>query len=182
MDPLRDLRDVAPDLSAERLSRCREAFMFEITRVPEDVVASGAAPRRRWPRRRKLAIGAIALSALGIGAIAVAAHTSAVFRQDNGAYAVGDVQPVYHGAVVTPEQLKELNAHGKARFGSSTMELACQGVALYFDTDAEQDQYIAEYNTREARRWAAWKTAGGPPQGDPCPAYADAPAAIAHTP
>ncbi len=139
----------------------------------------GPVSDRPWWRRRPAAIGvgaAIAIGGLGLGASAVAANGLMVTRAPNGMVAINLDQAtgVYQGRVVTLAEVEGLNKNGKAMFSIANRELACQGVMLYFDTEAQADDYGRGYVQRETERRAA----AGPTiadTGDPCQAYRDAP-------
>lgn len=109
-----------------------------------------AARTHRLSRRAKaLVCGVLAAAAVGGGSVAVAG-SPAVFRQDNGVVAIDGQQlrPWYYGRALDAEQIEDLNDDGKAMFSNSSIETACHGVSLVFDTEAESDAYARGYTAR----------------------------------
>lgn len=149
--------DPAP-LPVDRLARRKEHLMQEIT----------ARPSRSARRLKVLVGGLLAIAAIGGGTVAIAG-TPAVFRQDNGVVAIDgeQLQPMHYGRAASLDQIGDLNAAGKAKFNLNTVELACKGVTLYVDTEAEADAYGKGY-TQRARAVAAHKAAQAAPATDPC--------------
>ena len=152
------------DIAADRLARRREHLMSQISQ-PEPAHTRSRA-RTRWTIGA--AASAVAL-AVGGGTWAAVADSPAVFRQDNGVYAIDTsrLQPVHDGRVLTPEQAS------KFHISSFNSELACQGIYLVFATDAEQDAYTRKFSVRLKARLST--TAGRDGHTDPCTTVADAP-------
>lgn len=179
-------KDPYPRLASDRLARRRDHLMNEIsahtttqtTPRHTDPVTDGPAEGAWWRRRPALiGVGAvIAVGGLGLGASAVAANGFMVTRQPGGMVAIDLDQAtgVYQGRVVTLAEVANLNKNGEAMFSIANRELACQGVMLYFDTEAQADDYGRGYAKREtARRAVAASTSGD--TGDPCQGYSDTP-------
>jgi hypothetical protein len=78
------------------------------------------------------------------------------------------VRPAYHGRYLTPSDVATLQAEGLATAPVINRELVCQGVELYFDTNAERAAYVADYAARFPVE---------PPYlaGDPCSPYRGSP-------
>lgn len=78
----------------------------------------------------------------------------------------------YYGRTLNLDKVEDLNDDGKAMISITTIELACRGVSLYVDTDAENERYGDGYKARleavEAKRQAALATGVGPEATDPC--------------
>ena len=51
--------------------------------------------------------------------------------------------PWYDGRLISPRELHELQKQGRAQTSVVSKGLACQGITPYFDTDAEQEAYVA---------------------------------------
>ena len=120
--------------------------------------------RRSWP----WVLAATAVVAL------LLSGASTQPSQDGQTTSVGvaAVRPVYHGQYVTPSDLATLQAQGLATAEVVNRELVCQGVELYFDTSAERDAYLADYDARFPVQ---------PPYlaGDPCSPYRSSPHLVA---
>lgn len=130
-------------LPADRLTRRREHLMSETT-------LAHARPDQR-PHRAKVLAGALLAAVLaGGGAVAVAGVPS-VLRQPDGSVAIDghSLRPSYYGRTLTLKQLTALQDKHLAMSNVNNRELACHGVSLYFDTDAEADQYIADFEHRD---------------------------------
>ncbi len=174
-------KDPYPHLAADRFARRRDHLMNEISAqatTPTTTHRHDAASvaGTSWWRRRPAAIGAgalIAVGALGLGASAVAANGFMVTRQPGGMVAIdlGQATGVYQGRVVTLTEVENLNKNGQAMVSIANRELACQGVMLYFDTQAQADDYARGYAQREKTRRATSATTSS----DPCQGYRDAP-------
>jgi len=127
---------------------------------------------------RRHVVPALALCAVGL----VASVSAVLATTDQGAPeaagvglagAQGDgLSLVYRGAETSPDQLKRLNAEGRAMVGVHNRELSCQGIALYFDTATQADAYGREYEQREKERAA---TAASAATSDECSGYENAP-------
>lgn len=157
--------DENPRLSAARLAQRREHLMNSI---------DTATPRRTKARKWVLGLaGGVSIALAAGGGVVAVAGTPAVFKQSNGAVVVdaGNTRPAYDGRILTGSELAALNAQGKATFSINAREAACQGVELFFDTQAELDTYAHALDARDKIRRAAGTAAGA----DPCSAYADAP-------
>lgn len=176
--------DPYPLLATDRLARRRDHLMNEISaqtaaQAPSSRHAAGSATARsRW-RRRPAVIGlgaVIAVGGLGLGTSTVAANGFIVTRAPGGVIAIDLEQAtgVYQGRVVTLAEVQNLNTNGQAMFSIANRELACQGVMLYFDTEAQADDYGRGYAQREKARRAA-TTPTSAVSGDPCEGYADTP-------
>lgn len=94
----------------------------------------------------------VALSVVLVGGLAATAVAigTAVSRDENGVTIVDTehLEPMYDGVVITQEALARLVADGKATIAINSPELACQGVTLYVDTQAEADAYDRQYRAR----------------------------------
>jgi hypothetical protein len=60
----------------------------------------------------------------------------------------GGLRPVYHGQYITPRDVATLQAQGLATSSEVNRELVCQGVELYFDSNAQRAAYLADYAKR----------------------------------
>jgi hypothetical protein len=152
-------------LPADRLARRREHLMNEITPTPQP-----AHPRRA---RRWAVIGGItALVAVGGGA--ALADGNPIWRQTDGSVAInpGLLRPAYEGRYLTEAELAALQSHGRASASANNEELACQGITLYFDTEAQRDAYNTDFDARYPSN-SSRPTAS--PSADPCMAYTSAP-------
>jgi len=115
--------------------------------------------------------GAVAAVARG-GAVAPTGGP-AVWRGSDGGVGIdaSRLTPLYYGERVSPQQVLDLNEHGKAMAGVQNVEAACHGVTLYFDTGAEADAYGADFTSR-LRAMRAREKADGTfvdhPPADPC--------------
>lgn len=141
--------------------------MSEITARPDRAAA-------RHGRRFGVVLAGIGLVA-AVGAGAAAADSLGVFRQDNGQVAINPdaLQLAYKGKIITQQEAADLIAKGLATFSQNNRELACQGITLLFDTEAELQQYRREYEPRHRAALEAEKTlAAG---ADPCSVYAGSP-------
>ena len=156
-------------LPADRLARRREHLMTE-TAHTTDVTSR---PARLGRRGRALVGGLLAAAAVGGGAVAVAG-APAVWRMDNGMVAIDGQQlrQWHDGHEVTLDQVEELQEDGKAIGGLNSIELACRGIQLWVDTEAQNDAYGDGYRTRlravDERRSAARAAGEDPGTGDPC--------------
>lgn len=158
-----------------RLFRRREHLLSEIDRT---------APTARRRVVRATLVAAISIGGLaGGGAVVATASAPAVHRGASGLDVIdgSNLQPYYNGARVTPERIRELRQEHKAMFELGDMELACQGIELFVDTQAQADAYSATTKPRmlarvEAMRAAheAGRTYTDPP-GDPCAGLPTAP-------
>lgn len=148
-------------LPADRLARRREHLMSEITPVPAHRRA------RRW-----VIIGSIATVAVAGGGAALA-NGDAIWRQPNGAVAIDGraLRPVYQGRYVSLDEVAALQKRGKAMGSAVNEELACQGITLYFDTEAELNAYNKDFDTRHPLTAAPTPA----PTTDPCAKYTDSP-------
>ena len=144
-------------LGPDRVQRRREHLMSEITADPQ--------PNAGRSRRRRTVIATVLASVTIAGAGVAYAVSSAIIPNPHGGVPAVDsskLRPVYHGEYVTKDQVTDLQSHGKAMGEIDTIETACQGIALYFDTEAETDVYGHAYMARLA---ALPKSAPG---ADPC--------------
>jgi hypothetical protein len=164
-----------PLLDAGRLARRKEHLMAEITRTATSSATQRSAARQpgQWWRSRTAVITAITAVALAGGTVA-AATMPAVFRQDNGVVAIDGsaLKPAYQGTTLSGQQLADLQKQGKANFSANNQELACQGISLYFDTEAERQVYLTAFQPRWIAAMAQEKKK---PTQDPCAAYASSP-------
>ncbi len=165
MEPLRNL---GPSLDERRLALRKVHVMSEITKKTKK-------PRQR-PRAAAILV-ATGLSLAVTGGVALAANQlhGAIWRQDDGSVAIDGVQlrPAYEGHYLSSNELKDLQAHGKAMASANDPALACQGISLYFDTEAERDAYNADFDARYP--------IGSDQRGageDPCAPYADWPSFV----
>jgi hypothetical protein len=62
----------------------------------------------------------------------------------DGAINSAELATVYEGRLLSPRDLYLLQRKGLAQAGVVTGPLACQGVTLQFDTQAEADAYMAK--------------------------------------
>ena len=110
-------------------------------------------------------LAAAALLVVLLSGASTQAHHGATGPSTLGGIAV---RPAYHGEYLTPSDVATLQAEGLATAPVISRELVCQGVELYFDTDAERDAYVADYTARFPVE---------PPYlaGDPCSPYRDSP-------
>ena len=167
-----ELNLLGPTLDPSRLARRKEHLMSEIKEIDS---ASATRPAKRWtPKRLGVAIAAAAVLGLGVG-IPVAADSLGVWRDDSGVIGIDgqSLSIAYKGRIISVDQLEELNGEGRAMFGVSNAELACQSISLYFDSDTEADSYQAGFMERERARKEARR--GPAPAGDVCDEYASAP-------
>lgn len=175
-----NLDDVGPTLDEHRLARRRRHLMTELTTTP-DARPAAARPRPR-PGRRTLVIAGVAVAAAGLAgaAIAITHHDGpAIWRQADGSVAIDGqaLRDVYQGRYVTPDEVTRLQADGKAMAGVVNRELACQGITLLFDTDAEVQAYQDGFTARHGHEPTSL------PEGtDPCAAYADSPRFVTEAP
>lgn len=128
--------------------------------------------RRRW-RAGTLAVLGLSVTALLGATSAVVASSPAVTRSIDGTPGVDlrKVTGMYQGQVVDLDAVQFLNEDDKAQVSVASHELGCQGVMLYFDTEAQADHYGRGY----LERLEASKDAPREPTGDPCADTADAP-------
>ena len=178
-------RDPYPVLAPDRLARRREHLMNEIitttaTQTTNAQAGSQSATARPWWRRRPAALGVgalIAVGGLGLGASAVTANGFMITRQPGGVIAIdlNQATGVYRGRVVSLAEVEKLNNRGQAMFSIANRELACQGVMLYLDTEAQADAYGRGYLQRQRARSAAASTSPTTNSADPCQGYEDAP-------
>lgn len=156
-----------PALSEHRLRRRKDHLMDEIARQEHP---------RRQPARRISAIVSIAAAAVLVtGGAALASHVlggPSIWRQDDGSVAIDGsaLRPAYQGRYLTADELADLQAQGLATISANNRELACQGITLYFDTDAQWQAYLDDFEARDTGD-AATPAAGS----DPCEPYADSP-------
>lgn len=168
-----------PRFSPAAMAARREHLMTEITPRPHTSTHTQPRTSARTSRLRRWGItaGIAALAVAGGGAVATATGHG-IWRQDNGVVAidVGALRPVYQGHYVTLGQVEDLNQHGKAMFSTNNRELACQGISLYFDTEAESNAYLADYDLRyPGTADTSSDTSSDTGAEDPCAPYADAP-------
>ena len=117
------------------------------------------------------AVAVLAVTSPWVGTSAAVASGPAVTRSVDGTPEVDLrlVDNVYRGQAVDLATVERLNADGRATVGVASHEPGCQGVMLWFDTEA--DAYGRGYLRRlEARGDAPRDTSG-----DPCADVADAP-------
>ena len=109
------------------------------------------------------------------GAGTAVAASQGVFRDVEGNIGIdGSVlSPAYQGKLFTVEEIEQLELQGKARFSVNNPELACQGISLYFDTEAERQAYLTEAEPRLQAAHAA--TRAHPDEKDACTYFADSP-------
>ena len=102
----------------------------------------------------------------------------AISRQTDGVVALngGVLRPVYQGRYVSPSERAELERNGLALSAVVTIETACQGVMLLYDTDEEADQRFSEFWTRHQDELLAPSTPGD--TSDPCEPYAGSPSFV----
>ena len=137
--------------------------------------ASTTGPATRWtPKRIGAAAAVAAVIGLGVG-VPVAADSVGVWRDDSGAIGIdgGALSIAYEGRIISLDELEELNRAGRAMFGVSNVELACQSISLYFDSQTEAASYQAEFVERERTRKEARR--GSVALEDVCDEYASAP-------
>ncbi len=164
MDPLKVDRVF---LDERRLRRRKDHLMDEITRHEQ----TGRKPAPRVGMLASITVGAVLLT----GGAALASHVlggPSIWRQDDGSVAIdgGSLRPAYHGRYLTADELADLQDQGLATISANNRELACQGISLYFDTDAEWQAYLDDFEAREPDYPATV-----PPGSDPCEPYADSP-------
>lgn len=128
--------------------------------------------RRRGRTALGVALAAVALS----GGAAFAAHelgVGPIWLQGDGSVAVdgSQLRPAYEGRYLSTSELATLQGQGKAMMGVVNRELACQGISLYFDTDAEWQAYLDDYEVRHGQDEATSLVPGA----DPCDPYVDSP-------
>lgn len=167
MEPLNPL---GPDLEERRLARRKAHLMDEIGRQ---------APAHEHRRRVVIGLAAAAAVTLALSGAAGLLHQRGsgpvVWRQDDGTVAIDGsrLRPVYEGRYVTLNELRHLTDMGKATTSVNNVELACQGISLYFDTWDEVEVYSDDFEVRQrAYREANPEAEAG---ADPCVMYADAP-------
>ncbi|MCD5352013.1 hypothetical protein [Kineosporia mesophila] len=114
-----------------------------------------------------------AVIALAGAGTAVAAGKG-VFRDETGNVGIDAsvLSPVYEGHRRTITDLEQLEIEGKAHYSVNNRELACQGISLYFDTEAERQAYLQEV---EPRHQAAMQEESAHPDEDPCKPYTHSP-------
>ena len=129
---------------------------------------------RPKPLALVLAVTGIAVAlVVGIAAVAGPAQRGpAIWRQDDGSVAIDGsrLRPAYHGGYVTMGQIADLQRRGLAMGSVNSRELACQGISLYFDTEAERQAYLDDFERRDQGRPVLL-----PPHTDPCERYASSP-------
>lgn len=162
MEPLRDSGPVLPE---RRLALRKAHVMSEITM---------AATTERPRRRATVVLVAVGASLAIGGGVAVAAGVNggSIWRQADGSVAIdgSQLRPAYQGRYLSASELSDLQAKGKAMASANNEELACQGISLYFDTEAELEAYNADFDARHPMTSRVADSTG-----DPCAAYADSP-------
>ncbi len=139
--------------------------------IDKDAPADGRVRRRR----AGIAVAVAAATGLLTGGAAPAARepgVGGIWRQDDGSVAidVSALRPAYQGRYLTPDELASLESDGRATVSATNRELACQGITLYFDTEAEWAAYLADFEARHAGDAVTLA-----PGADPCAPYADSP-------
>jgi hypothetical protein len=166
----------SPRLPDARFEQRRRHLMDEITSTPQPIRAASRW-KATWCSRRRAVLTAIITTGVvaGVGAPAGVAGNPTVWFVDGDDQVVGtdvvQLEMVYDDRVIAPAQLEDLNEDGLAMVGVHNRELSCQGVALYFDTSAEADDYGEQFQARQRTRIASGDTA----VDDPCATYRDAP-------
>lgn len=129
-------------LLADRSNRRREHLMSETNHHAQ---LAGV------PRRAKLLAGALLATVLAGGGTVAVAGVPSVLRQADGSVAIDgqSLSPSYYGRTLTLEQLTALQDKHLATSNVNNRELACHSVSLYFDTDAEADRYMADFEQRD---------------------------------
>ncbi len=160
---MNSLQGIGPGLGAAEASRRREHLVTE------------AAMRAEAARRRRRVWGVSAVATLmlgGVGGGMAIAQGHGIERGPGGETVIDNdaLSPAYQGHKITSEELAQLKSRGLARSAVSNAELACRGVILYFDTDAEADRYISDFAERHP---ISERVANR--EGDLCALYTDAP-------
>jgi len=78
------------------------------------------------------------------------------------------LRPVYHDRYISLTDVATLQREGLATAPAVNRELVCQGVEVYFDTNAERDAFQASYAARYPVEPAYLA-------GDPCLPFRDSP-------
>ena len=94
------------------------------------------------------------------------------------------LRPVYAGRLLTADDLARLQASGQATISANNRELACQGISLYFNTEAQRESHLRDFQRRHSalRAASAQAIAGSrTARGNPCTEYAAAPSSITST-
>ncbi|MBU4213543.1 MAG: hypothetical protein KJ792_02675 [Actinobacteria bacterium] len=119
-----------------------------------------------------VAVGVLALTASGC---ATGATAPAVSRNSDGSVAIdaSRLRPVYDGRYVTADQLGDLQQQGRATAGVNNRELACQGITLYVDTEAQTQAVQDDFDRRHPVATPAVKESDT--AADPCARFADSP-------
>lgn len=132
------------------------------------------------PARRVGTVAAVTTAVVLVtGGAAMASHVlggPSIWRQDDGSVAIdgSTLRPAYQGRYLNADELADLQDQGLATIGANNRELACQGITLYFDTDAQWQAYLDDFEARDTGD-AATPAAGS----DPCEPYADSPRFVA---
>jgi hypothetical protein len=94
--------------------------------------------------RRAWILAAVAVLVVLLSGASTQTHSA------TGPSTIGTIalRPAYHGRYVTPADVAMLQSHGLATAPAVDRELVCQGVEVYFDTNAERDAYLADYAAR----------------------------------
>lgn len=111
------------------------------------------------------------------GGVAATADTPEVYRQDNGVVAIDGsrLQVSYAGHRISDRKLAALQKRGKGGTGISNRELACQGITLFVDTEAELQAYQQGFAARQEQRRVTRGASGASSSADVCAEFADAP-------
>ena len=138
---------------------------------------------REQPSRPAWRLGTVVATTttavLVTGGAALASHVlggPSIWRQDDGSVAIdgSTLRPAYEGRYLTADDSPTCRTRAWRRSARTTVELACQGITLYFDTDAQWQAYLDDFEARDTGD-AATPAAGS----DPCEPYADSPRFVA---